>query len=193
MEILVKPCGEFYTNCYILDKKIIIDPGIGAFEFVKEHVKNPIAIINTHGHFDHVWDNQKIKEYFNIPIYIHKNDAFFLEQDPFNYNPPKSKADFFLEEGEIRIGEYNIKIRHFPGHTPGSITIEIDEFMFSGDFIFDGSIGRVDFPYSDADKMKKSIEKFLHISYDKKILPGHGPMTTIKKAQNFLSEYIVYL
>ena len=62
MEILVKPCGEFYTNCYIVDKKIIIDPGVGAFEFVKEHVKEPIAIINTHGHFDHMWDDKKIKE-----------------------------------------------------------------------------------------------------------------------------------
>ena len=115
MEILVKPCGEFYTNCYIVDRKIIIDPGIGAFDFVKEHVKDPIAIINTHGHFDHVWDNQKIKDYYNIPIYIHKNDAFFLENDPFGYNPPKSKADFLLEEGDYKIGDYDIKIRHFPG------------------------------------------------------------------------------
>ena len=193
MEILVKPCGEFYTNCYIVDRKIIIDPGVGAFEFVKKYVKDPIAILNTHGHFDHVWDNQKIKEYFNIPIYIHKNDAFFLENDPFNFNPPKSKADFFLEEGDLKIGDYDIKITHFPGHTPGSVTIEIGENMFSGDFIFDGSIGRVDFPYSDAKEMKKSIEKFLKIPYDKKILPGHGPTTTIKKAQKFLPMWLNYL
>ena len=193
VEILVKPCGEFYTNCYIVDRKIIIDPGIGAFEFVKKYVKEPIAIINTHGHFDHIWDNQKIKEYFNIPIYIHKNDAFFLENDPFGYNPPKSKADFLLKEGDYKIGDYDIKIRHFPGHTPGSITIEIGENMFSGDFVFDGSIGRVDFPYSDASQMKKSIEKFLKIPYDKRILPGHGPAITIKKAQKFLPMWLDYL
>ena len=193
MEILVKPCGEFYTNCYIIDKKIIIDPGVGAFEFVKENVKNPIAIINTHGHFDHVWDNRKIKEYYNIPIYIHKDDAFFLQSDPFNYNPPKSKADFLLEEGDYKIGDFDIKIRHFPGHTPGSITIEIGDNMFSGDFIFDGSIGRVDFPFSDPKKMKKSIEKFLKIPYDKRILPGHGPTTTIKKAKKFLPMWLEYL
>jgi len=193
MEILVKPCGEFYTNCYIIDKKIIIDPGIGAFEFVKENVLNPIAIINTHGHFDHIWDNKKIKEFFNIPIYIHKDDAFFLTKDPFGYNPPKTKADFLLEEGKYKIGDYEIFIRHFPGHTPGSITIEIEDYMFSGDFIFDGSIGRVDFPYSDAKKMKESIKKFLKIDYDKKILPGHGPMTTIKKAKEFLPMWLEYL
>ena len=193
MEILVKPCGEFYTNCYIVDRKIIIDPGIGAFDFVKEHVKEPIAIINTHGHFDHVWDNQKVKDYYNIPIYIHKDDAFFLQNDPFGYNPPKSKPDFLIKEGEYKIGDYDIKIRHFPGHTPGSITIEIGDNMFSGDFIFDGSIGRVDFPFSDPKKMKKSIEKFLKIPYDKRILPGHGPTTTIKKAKKFLPMWLEYL
>ena len=193
MEVLVKPCGEFYTNCYIVDRKIIIDPGVGAFDFVKKYVKDPVAIINTHGHFDHVWDNKKINEYFNIPIYIHKDDAFFLENDPFNYNPPKSKADFLLEEGDYKIGDYDIKIRHFPGHTPGSITIEIGEDMFSGDFIFDGSIGRVDFPYSDPQKMKESIKKFLTIPYDKRILPGHGATTTIKKAKKFLPMWLEYL
>jgi len=193
MEILVKPCGEFQTNCYIIDKKIIIDPGVGAFEFVKEKVKNPIAIINTHAHFDHIWDDKRVKEFFDIPIYIHKNDAFMLESDPFGYNPPKVKADFLLEEGQIEIGNYKILIRHFPGHTPGSITIEINEAMFSGDFIFDGSIGRVDFPYSDAGKMKESIKRFLEIDYDKNIYPGHGGATTIKKAQQFLPMWLSYL
>ena len=193
MEILVKPCGEFYTNCYIIDKKIIIDPGIGAFEFVKKNVDNPIAIINTHGHFDHIWDNKKIKDYFNVPIYIHKKDAFFLQNDPFNYNPPKVKPDFLFDEGNYKIGTYDIKITHFPGHTPGSISIEIGENMFSGDFIFDGSIGRIDFPYSNPKDMKESIKKFLKISYDKKILPGHGATTTIKKAQKFLPMWLEYI
>jgi glyoxylase-like metal-dependent hydrolase (beta-lactamase superfamily II) len=192
MEILVKPCGEFYTNCYIVDKKIIIDPGVGAFEFVKKYAK-PQAIILTHGHFDHMWDSKKIKEYFDIPLYIHKDDAFFLENDPFGYNPPKVKADYLLEEGEFRIGDYDILIRHFPGHTPGSITIEIGDEMFSGDFIFDGSIGRVDFPYSNPKKMKESIKKFLQIPYDKRVLPGHGATTTIKKAQKFLPMWLEYL
>jgi glyoxylase-like metal-dependent hydrolase (beta-lactamase superfamily II) len=193
MEILVKACGEFYTNCYIIDRKIIIDPGVGAFEFVKEYVKNPIAVINTHGHFDHIWDNKKIKEFYNIPIYIHKDDAFFLEEDPFNYNPPKVKADYLLKEGIYKIGDFEVKIRHFPGHTPGSITIEIEKELFSGDFIFDGSIGRVDFPYSDKTKMKESIKKFLEINYDKRILPGHGATTTIKKAQKILQQSKIIL
>jgi len=193
MEVLVKPCGEFYTNCYIVDRKIIIDPGVDAFEFVKEHVKDPVAVINTHGHFDHIWDNKKIKEFYNIPVYIHKDDAFMLEEDPFGYNPPKLKADETFDEGIYEIGGYEVNIRHFPGHTPGSVTVEIGDEMFSGDFIFDGSIGRVDFPYSSANAMKTSILKFLEIDYDKRILPGHGPATTIKKAQQFLPMWLDYL
>ena len=193
MEVLVKPCGEFYTNCYIVDKKIIIDPGVGAYEFVREHVKDPVAIINTHGHFDHVWDDKIIKEYYDIPVYIHKDDAFMLKNDPFGYNHPPVVADVLMDEGEYDIGGYKVKIRHFPGHTPGSVTIEIGDEMFSGDFIFDGSIGRVDFPYSDPKKMKESIKKFLKIPYDKRVLPGHGPATTIKKAQKFLPMWLDYL
>ena len=193
MEILVKPCGEFYTNCYIVDKKLIIDPGVGAFEFVKDHVEEPQAILLTHGHFDHMWDAKKIKEYYDIPVYIHKNDAFMLQNDPFGYNPPKVKPDFLFDEGEYKIEDYDVLIRHFPGHTPGSVTIEIGDEMFSGDFIFDGSIGRVDFPYSNPEDMKKSIKKFLQIPYDKRVLPGHGAATTIKKAQKFLPMWLEYL
>ena len=193
MEILVKPCGEFYTNCYIVDREIVIDPGVGAFEFVKEYCDSVKAIINTHGHFDHIWDNQKIKEYFGAKIYIHKDDAFFLKEDPFGFNPPKSEADYLLEEGEYEIAGKRVLITHYPGHTPGSITIEFEDDLFSGDFIFDGSIGRVDFPFSNKDDMKKSIKKFLKIPYDKRILPGHGPTTTIKKAQKFLPMWLEML
>jgi hydroxyacylglutathione hydrolase len=193
MEVLAKPFGEFQTNCYILNKKIIIDPGIGAFEWIRKNVKDPVAIINTHGHFDHVWNNKKVKEYFDIPLFIHKNDSFFLENDPFGFNPPKIKPDFLLDENNYKIGDFNVLIRHFPGHTPGSITVEIGDFMFSGDFIFDGSIGRVDFPYSNSEDMKKSIEKFLKIPYDKIVYPGHGSATTIKKAQKFLPMWLEYL
>ena len=116
-----------------------------------------------------------------------------LEKDPFGYNPPPVKADILLDEGVYKIGDYDVLIRHFPGHTLGSITIEIGDEMFSGDFIFDGSIGRVDFPYSNPKQMKESIKKFLEIPYDKRILPGHGPTTTIKKAKKFLPMWLDYI
>ena len=82
MTILKRPMGEYQTNCYIVrieDKEIIIDPGMGATQWVMANVTNPIAILNTHGHFDHVWSNQELKEKLNIPLYTPKGDVFLLQ------------------------------------------------------------------------------------------------------------------
>ena len=176
------------TNCYIYDG-FIIDPGVGATSWVLENIKNPKAILLTHGHFDHIWSVAELKEELYLPVYIHKNDAFMLEEDIFNMNIPKTKADFLVDEGDINIDDTIIKFRHFPGHTPGCCVIEIDNIMFSGDFVFDASIGRFDFPYSDQNDMKNSLKKFLSLNYDKIIYPGHGNTTTIKKAQENIKNY----
>ena len=72
MDIKVQPMGDYQTNCYIVtinDKDLIIDPGVNAFSWIKRNVKNPIAILNTHGHFDHVWSNQEIKDNYKIKLY----------------------------------------------------------------------------------------------------------------------------
>ena len=194
MKIDYKPMGEYQTNCYILtinEKNLIIDPGIGAVEWIEKKVKNPVAILNTHGHFDHVWSNAELKKIFNIPIFIHKQDAFLLEIDQYNMGMPKSKADVLVENEEyIEIDGFKFRFLHFPGHTPGCSVIEFEESWFSGDFIFKGSIGRVDFPYSSPEDMKKSLKKFKNIPYDKKIYPGHGGFTTIKQEQKYVDYWL---
>jgi len=188
MQVKFKPCGDYQTNCYIYDG-FIIDPGVNATPWVLKNIKNPKAIFLTHGHFDHIWSVAKLKEKLNIPVYIHKSDAFMLENDVFGMGVPKSKADFLVDEGDIKIDDKIVKFRHFPGHTPGCCTIEIDDVMFSGDFIFNGSIGRFDFPYSEQNDMKNSLKKFLSLNYDKIIYPGHGDTTTIKQAQQNIKNY----
>jgi len=189
MQVKVKPCGDYQTNCYIVDDRFIIDPGVDATSWVLENIKNPKAILLTHGHFDHVWSVAELKEKLQIPVYIHKDDEFMLSDDVFGMGVPKSKADFLVEEDIYLIDNSEIKFRHFPGHTPGSVTIEIYDFMFSGDFIFNGSIGRFDFPYSSSKDMKKSLEKFLSLNYDKIIYPGHGNKTNIKIEQKNIKNY----
>jgi glyoxylase-like metal-dependent hydrolase (beta-lactamase superfamily II) len=187
--MLVKPCGDYQTNCYIY-KDIIIDPGVGATSWVSKNVTNPKAILLTHGHFDHVWSVSELQKKYKIPVYIHKNDEFMLSEDIFNIGVPKAKADVLISKDEIiDINGVDVSFKHFPGHTPGCMTIEIDEYMFSGDFIFNGSIGRVDFPYSSSSDMKKSFDKFLKLDYDKIILPGHGDKTTIKKEQENIKNF----
>jgi hydroxyacylglutathione hydrolase len=190
MQVKIKPCGDYQTNCYIVDKKIIIDPGVNATHWVSKNVENPKAILLTHGHFDHIWSVAELQKKYNIPIYIHKNDEFMLHNDIFNTNVPKAKADILIEKDQtIKIDDIEISFKHFPGHTPGCMTIEIDNMMFSGDFIFNGSIGRIDFPYSSPNDMKKSLYKFLEIKNDKIIYPGHGGKTSIKKEQKNIKDF----
>jgi len=194
MQIKVKPMGQYMTNCYILtidSKDYIIDPGVGATNWVLNSVKNPVAILNTHGHFDHVWSNKELKERLNIPIYCPKDDAFMLESDPFNYNMPKSKASFLVKpDQKIEIENETFTFWHFPGHTPGCSVIEFKDVWFSGDFLFRGSIGRWDFPYSNKNDMIKSLQKVKNFKKDKKLLPGHDSPSTLKAELKHIDYWI---
>lgn len=187
MTIKKQPMGMYQTNCYIVavdGKEIIIDPGVGATGWIKANVTNPVAILNTHGHFDHVWSNQEVKELFNIPLYTPKGDVPMLTSNSFVPDLPPSYPDVEVEgDAEFDIEGINVRFRHFPGHCPGCSTIEIGDAMFSGDFIFERSIGRVDFPASSPEDMKKSLRRFMQIDYDKTVYPGHGNPTTIKNEQ----------
>lgn len=197
MNIKSAPMGPYQTNCYIATidgKDFIIDPGVDSLNWIIANTTNPIAILNTHGHFDHVWSNSVVKEKFNIPIYCPKDDCFMLEDDPFSQGTPSSKADFEVSDNQTFIIEdVKVQFHHFPGHTPGCSAIEIENVLFSGDFIFEGSIGRVDFPYSSPSDMKKSIHKVLAWEKDIDIYPGHGNSTTLFKQKASLKSWLNYL
>ncbi len=197
IKIKKKPCGPYMTNCYIVDRgdsQLIIDPGIGADSWVKENVTNPIAILNTHGHFDHVWSNQELKNYYNIPIYTPREDAFMLKNDPFSQGTPPSSPDIEVSgDEEFDIGNFRVKFLFFPGHTPGCSAILIEDAFFSGDFIFKNSIGRVDFPFSSPEDMKNSIKKFLRLEENYKVFPGHGENTTVFEEQKTVPAWLNYI
>ncbi|MBE0492051.1 MAG: MBL fold metallo-hydrolase [Sulfurospirillum sp.] len=197
MKILQKPMGLYQTNCYIVQvdgKDLIIDPGVGATKWVLEHAKNPIAILNTHGHFDHVWSNKELQEKLNVPLYIPIDDAFMLANDPFSQGTPVSIPDVLVEDERMHeIDGIRFSYLHFAGHTPGCSGILIGENLFSGDFLFKGSIGRVDFPYSDPQAMKKSIKKFLRYTENWKIYPGHGGTTTSHEERKTLPRWLEYI
>ncbi len=197
MQIKTMPMGPYQTNCYIVtinDKDFIIDPGVDATSWVINNTTNPIAILNTHGHFDHVWSNQELKEKLNIPIYCPKDDCFMLKNDPFGHGTPPSDADFEIEPDQtVTLEGIDIKFHHFPGHTPGCSAIGIDKELFCGDFIFEGSIGRVDFPYSNPADMIKSINKVLSWQEDYNLYPGHGNSTTLFSQKSSLKNWLNYL
>ncbi len=194
MTIKVQPMGVYQTNCYIATvdgKDFIIDPGVDATEWVLQNVTNPVAILNTHGHFDHVWSNAELQKKLGIKLYTPKGDTHLLSTSSWMPDLPPSTPDVEVEEDEeLDFDGVKVKFHHYPGHCPGCSMIEIGDAMFSGDFIFERSIGRTDFPYSSPQDMKKSLERFKLLKFDKTLYPGHGGTTTIKQEQQYADYWI---
>lgn len=197
MEIKKQPMGGYQTNCYIVTidgKDLIIDPGVGATKWVMQNVTNPVAILNTHGHFDHVWSNKELTEELGVKIYCPKEDNFMLKKDHDNAGMPLSSADVLVEpDQEFDFDGIKVKFHYFPGHTPGCSAIQIEDQLFSGDFIFQNSIGRCDFEFSDPELMKQSIRKILAWKENVRIHPGHGAGTTLSQERNSLNAWLNYL
>jgi glyoxylase-like metal-dependent hydrolase (beta-lactamase superfamily II) len=189
--------GPLQTNCYIVGceetlKGAIIDPGGSAKEILAEVARlglDIIAVINTHGHVDHVLANREVKQATGAPLMIHAEDA------PMLTNPMKSFAfllgrikpgprpDRLLEEGgEVEVGQLRLRVLHTPGHSPGSISLlAVNEgALFSGDALFRMSIGRTDFPGGSFDTLMHSIKDVLFALPDETVVySGHGPSTTV--------------
>lgn len=194
MQIKVQAMGDYQTNCYIItidDKDFIIDPGVGATSWVEQNVKNPVAILNTHGHFDHVWSNDELQKKLNIPLYTPRDDVKMLKDSSWMPSLPPSIPDVEVKPNEeFDFDGVKVKFHHFPGHSEGTSMIEIGDVMFSGDFIFERSIGRTDFPYSSPEDMKASLKRFKEFDFDRTLYPGHGGSTTIKQEQAYTDYWI---
>lgn len=193
MQILKKAFGEYATNCYILKGEqgdLVIDPGEGSFDWVMQNTGKIAAVLNTHGHFDHVYDDAKLQR-AGAKIYIHEEDAFMLRADPFETLQEPLQPDVLVSDGqEFVLGGFNVKFHLFAGHTPGSCMIEAGGAIFSGDVIFKGSIGRWDFPFSSGAQMKESLHKILQIKGDFALYPGHGPNTSLQAERQNLKYFL---
>lgn len=195
-KILSKPCGLYATNCYIVKTKngeIIIDPGDGAIDFIRQNCKNVLAVLNTHGHYDHIWDNKAVVKEFNAPLYAPKDDIFMLKDDGHGYESSDDIAIAVTDNEELVFDGYKFIFHHFPGHTPGCSIIEFDKLYFSGDFLFERSVGRWDFEFSNADDMIKSLEKAKNLKDDFALLPGHGNSTKVSVEKPHFDSWIRYI
>ena len=189
------------ANCYILGcekthEAVVIDPGeeadriLTTLSDLKLKVK---YIINTHRHFDHVGANRKLKDATGAPLLIHANDARMLDHlseaaASFGLRAENSPVpDQTLEEGDIvSFGEYSVKVIHTPGHSPGGIALHTNGYLFVGDTLFSGSIGRTDLPGGDFETLKSSIQdKLFPLGDDVRVFTGHGPETTIGQEKRF--------
>ncbi|RDU66021.1 MBL fold metallo-hydrolase [Helicobacter didelphidarum] len=202
MEIQKKASGDYQTNTYILHFNspntidFAIDPSF-ANDWVFNNTSNLKAIFITHGHFDHIWEAHILRKRTGAKIYCPKQDSFMMESDCFNLGLTPCCADVYIENDKtittLNVEGIEVKYWHFPGHTPGCSIIEIDHHFFSGDFIFQRSIGRCDFPYSNPKDMKDSLQRFLTISYDFPIHPGHGEDTSVFAEKHSIPKWLKYL
>ncbi len=188
--------GNLQVNCYIvydvnLKKAIIIDPGEQAQKVInKIETLNlqPELLINTHGHFDHIFSDDIVREKYNIPLAIFKDDVEMLSDSNLNLsqymdNPITIKqADIIFDKEEVKETSFcKYKVIHTPGHSKGSICILIDDILFSGDTVFKYSIGRTDLPGGNYNELIQSLEKIKKLPKDIIVYPGHGPITTLKE------------
>ena len=187
-------------NTYIVynDKKecCIIDPGCyfaSEEQELKSYIVNnglqPVYLLNTHCHLDHIFGNRFVSKTFGLELYMHRLDKPVLEYGPVsgqmwqlpfdNYDGPLH----FLEEGDVvKLGEDELRILFTPGHSPGSISFynQPEKFIISGDVLFQGSIGRTDLPGGDFETLEESIKtKMYTLPADVIVYSGHGPSTTI--------------
>ncbi len=192
----IVPVGALESNCYIIyDSEtlegLIVDPGDEAENILSEIENSKLSIkyiVNTHGHYDHIGANQELKSKLGAEILVHEADGCLLENPMLNLSflkPAISNVqhtpDRLLKEGDvITVGVISLEVIHTPGHTRGSICLLGDQFILTGDTLFQGSIGRTDLPGGSYDAIIASVnEKLQSLPENIKVFPGHGPPTTI--------------
>ncbi|WP_440895847.1 MBL fold metallo-hydrolase [Amphibacillus sp. Q70] len=188
------PLGQLTTNCYIVSENnqaLIIDPGAESERIVKFLTDNdltPIAILLTHAHFDHIGAVDDIREYYHIPVYLHSLEKEWLMNPKLNssiYFPlgdvKINSADHLFDMGDMSLGAFQFEVIHTPGHSPGGVTFIFAEqtTIISGDCLFREGMGRTDLVGGDQSILFNSIRELYKLPKHYKVLPGHGPDTTI--------------
>ena len=206
MKVVQIPNGRFVENCYLVIDEAggecaVIDPGEEASLIahkIADAGGKPVAIWVTHAHIDHVLGVPRLKADTGAPVYLHPGDRLLYDHVPEQASAfgmratPLPAPDRALAHGDLlRVGSLEFRVRHAPGHSPGSVVFEGHGMAFAGDVLFQGSIGRTDLPGGDFETLLKSIERELLSLPDSTIVYcGHGPETTVgreRRANPFLT------
>jgi hydroxyacylglutathione hydrolase len=203
------PAGVLACNCYVLADRqgsdaVIVDPGQRAFgplcRILDGNRLTPAAVLLTHGHIDHLWSAQKVADTFGCPVYIHPEDRFMLTDPIRGFGPriaqmalgamfrePRQVIELDRDGDILDLGGIAVTVDHTPGHTRGSVVFRVaparggqGRVVFTGDTLFRQSIGRTDLPGgSGRDLLGSILNKLLVLHDDVRVLPGHGPASTI--------------
>lgn len=197
--------SPFIENCYVVEdggEVIVIDPGEATDELMSAlEGKNVTKVVNTHAHIDHVGGNADVIEKFGCELLIHGDCVSMLENvsaqgQMFGMQVPPSPAPTSLfDEGDVvKVGDVELQVFNCPGHAPGHVGLLGDGFVFGGDVLFQGSIGRTDLPGGSLDVLMESIrDKFMPLPDETIVYSGHGPATTIgdeRRTNPFILQYL---
>lgn len=191
--------GPIQTNIYLIGCEqtgtgAIIDAGGNPDDLLDRAAHHDLeidGIWQTHAHIDHVAALSEVKRRTDAPIFLHPDEQPMYDAAPrqgqmFGIEcDPLPDVDAYIEDGDtMELGELTAEVIHLPGHSPGGIAFYFPDapdgaLILSGDILFEGSIGRVDLPGADADAMKESLARLMELPDDVRVLPGHGPETTI--------------
>jgi glyoxylase-like metal-dependent hydrolase (beta-lactamase superfamily II) len=212
VEVYVNVVNMFSENTYLIvdpgsGSALVVDPG-GDWELIRDFLVMKrlklVGIFNTHGHLDHVVDNPRLRSTLGGPVAIHRNDAYMLsridipmlrqlvESGLMDFTPHEPDL-VFDDDYSLRLGEYDFRVIHTPGHTMGSSVLYCGELgiAFTGDTLFKGAIGRVDLPHSDPRLMVESLRRIGNeLEDDVLVLPGHGEYTRLGLERGLMDYFI---
>lgn len=201
LSIQTNTVGPIAVNCYLVGdpeskRAIVIDPGAEPERILADIDSggwNVASIVATHAHFDHVLAVEEVKKATGAQFLLHPNEVVALERVPevalrwlgIDADTPPQPDRMIVEGDLIEIGDFSLSVAETPGHSPGGICLIGDGEAFVGDIVFEGSIGRTDFPGSDYETLMKSIgERILPLEGSTVLYPGHGPPTTVARERN---------
>ena len=187
--------GRWNENCYVLANGtgvcLLVDPGDDAAEIqrvIEAACWKVLAILNTHGHYDHVSAVAALKDRFDVPFYLHSKDRKLLRSVNLYRKMfgdeglvPVPEVDHSLDDLEtpLQIGDFTIEIIPTPGHSPGGVCFLVGHRLFTGDTLFKGGVGRVDLPGGDREVLRDSLGVLARLDPNTVVYPGHGDQTTI--------------
>lgn len=197
LQISFLPTGMIQTNCVFLTQPsgdtLVIDPGADADALdrhIRDHHLKVIGYPFTHGHYDHVCAIADLHDSHPAPCWMHPKDLAWAftsvnQNLPWYSQPDPARVpevqEAWTEDGPFSIGDFHFHTLFLPGHSPGSVAFHFpgDDLLIGGDVLFRGGVGRTDLPGGDTDTLMRSLRKLAQLPESTRVLPGHGPATTL--------------